>query len=169
MSEVVTLYVGRISRSVTPEKLEDMFAECGKVARCALIREYAFVDFEDKDEAQSAVDKYNGYELDGKPLIVEIARQNKRDIESRGSGCYACGGRGHFARECPTRVGPPSRGSYSSGGGGSSRYGRSDRYAPSSRDRSRSRSRDRRPRRYDDRSRSRDRRPRRRSRSTEAR
>ncbi|KAJ1974795.1 hypothetical protein H4R35_003446 [Dimargaris xerosporica] len=165
MSDVVTLYVGRISRSVTPEKLEDMFAQCGKVARCALIREYAFVDFEDKDEAQSAVDKYNGYELDGKPLIVEIARQNKRDIENRGSGCYACGGRGHFARECPTRVGPSSRGSY--GSGGSSRYGRSDRYAPSSRDRSRSR--DRRPRRYDDRSRSRDRRPRRRSRSAEGR
>ncbi|CAJ0648172.1 13869_t:CDS:10 [Entrophospora sp. SA101] len=58
---------------------------------------YAFVEFEDPRDADDAVKQLNGYELDGARIAVEWSRRSG----GPGSGCFLCGGQGHWARECP--------------------------------------------------------------------
>ncbi|CAG8564534.1 3213_t:CDS:2, partial [Dentiscutata heterogama] len=51
----------------------------------------------DPRDADDAVKQLNGYELDGARIAVEWSRRSG----GPGSGCFLCGGQGHWARECP--------------------------------------------------------------------
>ncbi|CAG8558971.1 1953_t:CDS:2 [Diversispora eburnea] len=52
---------------------------------------------QDPRDADDAVKQLNGYELDGARIAVEWSRRSG----GPGSGCFLCGGQGHWARECP--------------------------------------------------------------------
>lgn len=76
------LFVGGISFNTTEEGLNEAFSQVGKVVSAVIIKDrltkrskgFGFVEMENDDEAQAAIDKWNGQELDGRRLTVNEAR-----------------------------------------------------------------------------------------------
>lgn len=79
---VTKLFVGSLPYSATQNQLQDLFAQAGKVVSCSLITDrfsgqskgFAFVEMESEQEANEAIKKFNDYELDGRKIVVNIAR-----------------------------------------------------------------------------------------------
>ncbi|MFM8313245.1 MAG: RNA recognition motif domain-containing protein [Deltaproteobacteria bacterium] len=105
------LYVGNLSYSVTETSLQDLFSQAGEVASARIITDrasgrskgFGFVEMSTEDGAQSAIDKFNGQEFEGRKLTVNEARP----MEPRSGGG---GGRGGFG-------GGGGRGGFGGGGG----------------------------------------------------
>ena len=76
------LYVGGLSYDTTEDGLREAFAQAGAVASTAVItdrmsgrsRGFGFVEMEKDEEAQAAIEMWNGKELDGRQLVVNEAR-----------------------------------------------------------------------------------------------
>ena len=91
------LYVGNLSYSVTSSALEEMFAEFGAIRSAEVIQDrdtgrskgFGFVEMEDDNAAQQAINTLNGQERDGRALTVNEAKPR----EDRGGGG---GGRGGY-------------------------------------------------------------------------
>ncbi|CAJ0920429.1 9806_t:CDS:2 [Entrophospora sp. SA101] len=91
------LYIGHLSSRTEKRDLEELFERYGKVISVDVKpMGYGFVEFEDPRDADDAVKQLNGYELDGARITVEWSRRSG----GPGSGCFLCGGQGHWAREC---------------------------------------------------------------------
>jgi cold-inducible RNA-binding protein len=97
------LYVGNLSYSTTQERLQEIFSQAGTVASAVVITDkfsgrskgFGFVEMSAEDEAQKAVEMYNGYELDGRKLIVNEARpMTERKPRFSGGGYQRGGGSG---------------------------------------------------------------------------
>ncbi len=75
------LYVGNLSWGVTDDSLKAAFSECGNVVSAQVAidrmtgrsRGFAFVEFDTDEAAQAAVARFDGQDLDGRPLRVNIA------------------------------------------------------------------------------------------------
>lgn len=75
------LYVGNISFNVTPEKLREAFEQWGQIEELNIIKDretgrskgFGFVTYSTAEEANQAVEKMNGVELDERPLKVNKA------------------------------------------------------------------------------------------------
>lgn len=76
------LFVGSLAWGTTDDTLGAHFATVGTVASAKVItdresgrsRGFGFVEFENDDEGQAAVDKLNNSELDGRTISVSEAR-----------------------------------------------------------------------------------------------
>jgi RNA recognition motif-containing protein len=76
------LYVGGLSYSTTSEALRTHFEQCGTVVSAAVVTErdtaqsrgFGFVEMSNDADAEKAIAQLNQQPLDGKPLIVNIAR-----------------------------------------------------------------------------------------------
>jgi RNA recognition motif-containing protein len=98
------LYVGNLSFNATTADLEALFGQVGAVASVNIItdkfsgqsRGFGFVEMESQQEAQTAIERFNGYELQGRALTVNEARpQGERSGGGRSSfGGGGGGGRG---------------------------------------------------------------------------
>jgi RNA recognition motif-containing protein len=136
------LYVGNLSWSATADDLLDLFGQYGKVARAQVVidretgrsRGFGFVEMENDDEAQRAIDSLNNFQHQNRPLTVNEARPR----EERGGGGFGGGGGGggYGGGRGGDRGGRPSGprggsggGGYGGGGGGGygGGYGGSDR------------------------------------------
>jgi RNA recognition motif-containing protein len=103
------LFVGGLPFSTSEERLREVFAQAGQVESAVVVtdrgtgrsRGFGFVEMSTSEEADQAVQKLNGKDLDGRQLKVERAKTSD-----------AAGGGG--ARRSP---GGGSRGGF--GGGGS--------------------------------------------------
>ena len=82
------LYVGNLSFSSTDQTLMDVFSQCGTVETAKVIvdrdsgrsKGFAFVEMSSDSEAAASINKFNGYELDGRALNVSEAKpQAPRD------------------------------------------------------------------------------------------
>jgi len=76
------LYVGGISYSTNDSGLKDAFAQVGTVVSATIIMDkmtgrskgFGFVEMSSDAEADAAIAKWNGQELDGRKLTVNEAR-----------------------------------------------------------------------------------------------
>lgn len=93
------LYVGNLSYSTTDDQLKDLFSQAGNVSSATVIadkmsgrsRGFGFVEMASDEEATKAVEQFNGYDLDGRKLVVNEARPpSDKPRFNRGGG----GGRG---------------------------------------------------------------------------
>lgn len=101
------LYIGNLLYETTEDDLKDYFSQIGTVAAVTVIRfrdgkskGFAFVEMEKEEDAQKAVDEYNGKDFKGRNIVVAEARP-PAPRENRGG--YGGGGGG---------------GGYGGGGGG---------------------------------------------------
>lgn len=107
------LYVGGLSYNTTQNALLDEFAQAGTVVTATIIMDkmtgrskgFGFVEMSTDEEAQKAIEMFNGKEFDGRTLIVNEARP----MEERP--------RNNFGPNKPRGGGGGGRG-YGGGGGG---------------------------------------------------
>ncbi len=87
------LYVGNVPFSTTSQDLQNLFSEQGTVESVELIvdkftgrsRGFAFVSMATAEDAQKAIERVNGYAMDGRNLTVTEARP-KEDRPPRSGG-----------------------------------------------------------------------------------
>jgi RNA recognition motif-containing protein len=110
----IKLYVGNLSYSTTEDDLRTLFAQAGTVQSVTIIKDrdtgrskgFAFVEMGTQVEAQQAISRFNGQQMQDRALTVNLARP--REERPRGGG--------FGDRDRP-----------GGGGGGRSRGGRNDR------------------------------------------
>lgn len=76
------LYIGGLSYSTTDDALKNAFAQAGTVTSATVIvdrmtgrsKGFGFVEMSTDEEAQKAIELFNGKELDGRTLTVNEAR-----------------------------------------------------------------------------------------------
>ncbi|MBI2516263.1 MAG: RNA-binding protein [Opitutae bacterium] len=126
MSDNSKLYVGNLPFASTAQDLEALFGQVGTVSVVEIIfdkftgrsRGFAFVTMGSAEEAQKAVEKFHGHQIEGRALSVNIARpREERPPRSGGfggerRGFGGGGGGGGF------RGGRGGGGGYRGGGGG---------------------------------------------------
>jgi len=72
------IYIRGFSRRTTRDDVKDAFRKCGKIREVQLKNGYAFVEFDDYLDAEDAVDRMHGKNLDGYRLTVEPAGRDRR-------------------------------------------------------------------------------------------
>lgn len=97
------LYVGGLSYSTTQETLKDTFSQAGTVESAVVIidkmtgrsKGFGFVEMAADEDAQKAIDMFNGKELDGRNLTVNEARpmETRPPREGGFRGGFGGGGR----------------------------------------------------------------------------
>jgi len=93
------LYVGNLPYSTVDADLENLFSQAGAVKSAQVIKDrvsgrskgFGFVEMSSPDEAQNAINKFNGQDFNGRALTVNLARPRE---ERSGGGGYRSGGGG---------------------------------------------------------------------------
>ena len=96
------LFIGGLPFSTSSDRLREVFAQAGAVESATVVMEqdtgrsrgFGFVEMASAEEADAAVKKFNGQDMDGRRLKVEIAKSGGA---GGGGGGYRSGG-GHAAR-----------------------------------------------------------------------
>ena len=86
------LFVGSLPYSTTDSQLEELFSAAGKVESAKVITDrfsgqgkgFGFVEMSTEEEAQKAIKMFNSYSLDGRTIVVNIARPR----EDRGNNNF---------------------------------------------------------------------------------
>ncbi len=120
------LYVGNLAYSVRDESLQEAFSQFGTVtsAKVMMDREtgrskgFGFVEMASDAEAQSAINGMNGQPLEGRAIVVNVARPREERPGGFGGGGGGFGGGGRSG-------GGGFGGGGRSGGGGFGGGGRS--------------------------------------------
>ena len=94
------LYVGSLSYNTTDAGLKDFFAGAGQVDSATVIMDkrtgrskgFGFVEMSTDEEADKAVEMFNGKELDGRKLVVNEARPMTDRPPMRREGGFRRGG-----------------------------------------------------------------------------
>ncbi|XP_011630943.1 heterogeneous nuclear ribonucleoprotein R isoform X7 [Pogonomyrmex barbatus] len=74
MSKVRVLYVRNLTQDCSEDKLKESFEQYGKIERVKKIKDYAFIHFEDRDNAVKAMNELNGKEMGGSHIEVSLAK-----------------------------------------------------------------------------------------------
>ena len=117
------IYVGNLPYTVAEDELRGLFGSFGEIIKISLIRDkatrkskgYAFIEFTQASEAESAVKAMNGRDEGGRPLRVNIAED--RPFGAAGGAGGREGGRGGFGGGSGGRDGG-GRGGFGGGSGG---------------------------------------------------
>lgn len=92
------LFIGSLAYATTDDGMKAFFQQIGPVVSARVITDretgrskgFGFVEFENDEDNQKAVDQLNGKELDGRPITVGLARPReerpKRDFGGRNEG-----------------------------------------------------------------------------------
>ena len=87
------LFIGSLAYATTDDTMKAFFEQIGPVSSARVITDresgrskgFGFVEFENDDDNQKAVDQLNGKELDGRAINVSLARP-KEDRPRNGGG-----------------------------------------------------------------------------------
>jgi RNA recognition motif-containing protein len=78
------LYVGNLDPKVTKKQLIELFSQVGKVKKTNIVTDketgdpkgFGFVEMNNQKEAEKAVEKFDGHELEGKAIKVAVSGSN---------------------------------------------------------------------------------------------
>lgn len=81
----VQIYVGNLTYGMTEDSLRELFAPFGEVLSSKIIKDrltdrsrgFGFVEMENKDEAEAAIQKIDGTEVEGRNMKVNLARPRR--------------------------------------------------------------------------------------------
>jgi RNA recognition motif-containing protein len=98
------LFVGGLPFSTSEERLREVFAQAGTVESAVVVtdrgtgrsRGFGFVEMSTSEEADQAVSKFNGKDLDGRLLKVERAKASEGGAGGARRGPGGGGSRGGF-------------------------------------------------------------------------
>lgn len=79
------IYAGNLSYQMSDETLRDLFQQHGEVSSVKIIRYpdsgkskgFGFIEMANDDEADAAIQKLNGTEVQGRSIRVNVARPKK--------------------------------------------------------------------------------------------
>lgn len=88
------LYVGNLSYTTTEASLRDAFSQAGTVESATIIMDkmtnrskgFGFVEMSAEEEAQKAIEMFDGKELDGRTVKVNEAKPMEPRAPRTGSG-----------------------------------------------------------------------------------
>src|SRR5712691_3103134 len=94
------LYVGNLSFQTSSDDLNSLFAQAGTVESASVVedretgrsRGFGFVEMSSPEEAQKAIEQFNGKEVNGRNLNVNEAKP--RENRGNGGGGRGFGGNG---------------------------------------------------------------------------
>ena len=112
------VFVGNLAFRLEPDRLRELFEEVGKVddvffptdRNTGRPRGFAFVTFESQEAANEAIERFDGFEFEGRPLKVNEARPRTEGSERP---AFRSG-----PREGGFRDGGRREGGFREGGGG---------------------------------------------------
>jgi RNA recognition motif-containing protein len=95
------IYVGNLAWGVTDDILLDLFSQYGQVKSAQVIsdretgrsRGFGFVEMENDEEAQKAIEALNGTNHENRQLTVNVAREREDRGGGQGRGGYGGGRR----------------------------------------------------------------------------
>jgi len=101
------LFVGNLPFSATGTELEGLFGQVGAVTSANVIsdkftgqsRGFGFVEMSSTQDAQAAIEKFNGYELQGRALTVNEAKPQENRGGGGGGRSFGGGGGGGGGRD----------------------------------------------------------------------
>lgn len=101
---VKKLFIGSLPYSTTNSQLEELFSQAGKIVSVNVITDkfsgqgkgFAFVEMASDEEADKAIKMFNNYNLDGRSIVVNVARpkEDRGDNFNRNRGNYQRSGGG---------------------------------------------------------------------------
>lgn len=102
MIQLTKLFVGNLPYTVNDQQLHDAFAAHGAVLSAAVINDrysgrskgFGFVEMENDEEAQTAMNALNGTDMGGRSVVVSVARPR----EERPNRPFGHGGGGNDRR-----------------------------------------------------------------------
>lgn len=82
MITITKLFVGSLPWAVDDQKLGDLFSQFGNVASAVVLKDrmtgrsrgFGFVEMENDEEAQKALEALNNSDMDGRKIVVNVAR-----------------------------------------------------------------------------------------------
>jgi RNA recognition motif-containing protein len=125
------IYVGNLSYSVGNDDLESIFTQFGNVSRAQVIQHrdtgrskgFGFVEMDDEDAAEKAIEELDGSDFEGRNLTVNEARPREDRPSRDGGGGYGGGSGGGSGYGGGGSGGGGGGGGRSGGGGGGGRSG----------------------------------------------
>ena len=77
----MNIYIGNLNYRVRENDLQEVLAEFGTVTSVKIVKDritgrskgFGFCDIENDDDARRAIDSLNGYDLQGRPLVLKEA------------------------------------------------------------------------------------------------
>lgn len=83
----MTIYIGNVSYKLREDDLQAAFAEFGTISSVKIIKDkvtkkskgYGFIEMDNEEEAERAIEAMNGKELQGRALKVHKAHPRKEE------------------------------------------------------------------------------------------
>ncbi len=98
------LYVGNLPYNVAEGDLQDLFSQAGEIRDVTVIKDrdtqrsrgFGFVEFANQADAEKAIQMFEGYDMDGRRLTVNMAQERPERSFAGGGGRSSSGrtGRG---------------------------------------------------------------------------
>jgi RNA recognition motif-containing protein len=81
------LFIGSLPWAVDDQKLREFFSQAGNVVSAQVIKDretgrsrgFGFVEMSTEEEAQNAVKNLNGADMEGRKIVVSLARPSERN------------------------------------------------------------------------------------------
>ncbi|MDE0151715.1 MAG: RNA-binding protein [Bdellovibrionales bacterium] len=80
------LYIGNLPYDVEDADIEKLFSESGTVESVSIIKDrdsgrnkgFGFVEMKSPEDASNVIEKFNGFDLKGRAMKVNLARDKRR-------------------------------------------------------------------------------------------
>ncbi|XP_043923426.1 heterogeneous nuclear ribonucleoprotein Q isoform X1 [Protopterus annectens] len=111
MAKVKVLFVRNLASSVTEETLEKAFSQYGKLERVKKLKDYAFIHFDEREDAVKALEEMNGTDLGGENVEIVFAKPPDQKRKERKAQRQAAKTQMYddYYNYGQTQIPPPSR------------------------------------------------------------